>query len=692
MENIIFNSGCSRSGLERCGASASGGIVEQQQSQSQQQQQQPQQPQHQSPQQQQQSQSTMNNNNNNSNSSTMDRNVNITAMTRPETTTTTVVTSTPTAKRKLDDEDKQHDQPTKASKSTHQEAQQQTPTSTSTSSTTTSTTSREKVRQLFQTSGQKKVHRLIDLCFDALVKNIKNIESLEKLPDELCQTLLSIFQRAKILNLDTLNLFKNCRLSKLDFTGKEVQTRDEWLSITKGAMQSTLVSINLSKNLQITNGGLAILSHLKHLTTLDLSYCEGLRGDSLAQLIEHKVPLQKLNLQGCVNIDVDTCLKQLPQFPQLESLNIASIKLSDDNCEPLRRLSKLTQLEISDNVNITHVGIQHICAVRTLRDLDISGCRNISSQGFQALSTLSKLQTLQASDCHIDDAAMAYIGLLTDLKTLVLLNNDFTDDGAAHLSKLVSLTALDLSMCTHLTDRGLQHLKNLNQITRLNLNFNSNLTDMGVATLTGGLNDLATLGIIGCNRLLIKVKHKPLVLLVEDNALQVTLITKIMERHNFDVEVASNGQMALDMYKANPKYELILMDIIMPIMDGLTATMLIRDYEREKGLRRTPLIMQTADTEEGHRKVCLDAGCDDFMQKPLDKKVVDRATELLNFKKSGKAVGPGAVGAGAGAGAGTGTGTCTVNPSNVSNNNNNNNNNNNGAQQHNNQDQSQQHQ
>eukprot|EP01132_Coremiostelium_polycephalum_P004691 gene4691-5859_t len=428
----------------------------------------------------------------------------------------------------------------------------------------------------------------------------------------------------------TLSLFRNCKLTKLDLYGKEISINDNWLDITHGQMmRSTLSSINISKNNSLTDQGIANLSHLTNLNSLDISFCEKINGSGLEILVENNVPLQKLQLEGCNSINIERCLKVLANLKSLDSLNLSSTKVSDVDCQLFVNLKSLTQLDISRNSDISNIGLEHICNISTLKDLDLSRCTKITELGFQSLSKLPHLESLQAEECGINDESMKSIGTLRELRSLILISNPFTNEGAHYISNLTSLTALDLSMCTNITDSALVHFQNLSQLSRLNLNFCGNLTDSGVATLTGGLGHLTTLGIIGCNRLLIKVKHRPLVLLVEDNPLQVKVITKVMERYNFDVEVASNGQMALDMFRSNPRYELVLMDIIMPIMDGLTATMLIREYERERGLRRTPVIMQTADSRESHRMICLAAGCDDFMTKPLDKRIIERAWKLL---------------------------------------------------------------
>jgi two-component system sensor histidine kinase BarA len=71
------------------------------------------------------------------------------------------------------------------------------------------------------------------------------------------------------------------------------------------------------------------------------------------------------------------------------------------------------------------------------------------------------------------------------------------------------------------------------------------------------------------------------------------MISMVFNRYNFDVEVATNGEMALEMYRENPKYDLILMDVLMPVMDGISCVKQIREYETQHGLKRTPIIIQT---------------------------------------------------------------------------------------------------
>ena len=102
------------------------------------------------------------------------------------------------------------------------------------------------------------------------------------------------------------------------------------------------------------------------------------------------------------------------------------------------------------------------------------------------------------------------------------------------------------------------------------------------------------------------------VLLVEDSPVNQMLLTGLLERRNCAVTLAINGQQAVHAM-AKDEFDLVLMDIQMPIMDGLTATRLIR--QREAGTRKhTPIVAVTAGMD---RQTCLDAGVDEYLAKPV---------------------------------------------------------------------------
>ncbi|MBU0484343.1 MAG: response regulator [Proteobacteria bacterium] len=112
----------------------------------------------------------------------------------------------------------------------------------------------------------------------------------------------------------------------------------------------------------------------------------------------------------------------------------------------------------------------------------------------------------------------------------------------------------------------------------------------------------------------------PRVLLVEDYPTNQQVATMHLEGAGYQVELAENGRQAVDAYQSR-SYDIVLMDVQMPEMDGYEATRLIRDFEREKG-NRTPIVAMTAHASEEDRSKCLAAGMDDFISKPLRRKTL----------------------------------------------------------------------
>ncbi|MBK9290635.1 MAG: response regulator [Bacteroidetes bacterium] len=106
------------------------------------------------------------------------------------------------------------------------------------------------------------------------------------------------------------------------------------------------------------------------------------------------------------------------------------------------------------------------------------------------------------------------------------------------------------------------------------------------------------------------------ILLVEDNQLNQKFAVAVLHKLGCKVDVAENGRVGLEMFKQN-KYDLILMDIQMPEMNGIEATIAIRQIEALEGKgRHIPIIAVTAFALEQDRKNCADAGMDDFLAKP----------------------------------------------------------------------------
>jgi two-component system sensor histidine kinase/response regulator len=121
------------------------------------------------------------------------------------------------------------------------------------------------------------------------------------------------------------------------------------------------------------------------------------------------------------------------------------------------------------------------------------------------------------------------------------------------------------------------------------------------------------------------------VLLVEDNVVNQKLAIALLGRWGHRVTVADDGQVALDLLE-DKRFDLVLMDMMMPVLDGLEATRRFRAVEQG---RRTPIVAMTANVMQGDRERCLHAGMDDYISKPIEtaelQRVLSRCRSQLHF-------------------------------------------------------------
>src|SRR5206468_148352 len=120
------------------------------------------------------------------------------------------------------------------------------------------------------------------------------------------------------------------------------------------------------------------------------------------------------------------------------------------------------------------------------------------------------------------------------------------------------------------------------------------------------------------------------VLVAEDNAVNQRVVVRLLEKMGHIPVIARNGQEAVETYESRP-FDVVLMDVQMPVMDGLTAATAIRENEaRHPGRRRLPILALTAYAMRGDRERCLAAGMDDYLTKPIKPDDLAAALNQLN--------------------------------------------------------------
>src|SRR5690606_26104966 len=106
------------------------------------------------------------------------------------------------------------------------------------------------------------------------------------------------------------------------------------------------------------------------------------------------------------------------------------------------------------------------------------------------------------------------------------------------------------------------------------------------------------------------------VLLVEDNPVNRTLTRRLLEKLGCDVMTANDGEAAGSLWQWHP-FDVILMDCIMPRVDGFEATRRLREWERQEGRRPVPVVALTASAMEEDEERCRRAGMNSFVAKPV---------------------------------------------------------------------------
>ncbi|MCE1197413.1 MAG: response regulator [Marinilabiliales bacterium] len=117
---------------------------------------------------------------------------------------------------------------------------------------------------------------------------------------------------------------------------------------------------------------------------------------------------------------------------------------------------------------------------------------------------------------------------------------------------------------------------------------------------------------------MINLKENLKILLIEDNLLNQRLMCINLAKYNCSITLANNGLEGVNQFKSG-KYDVILMDLMMPVMDGFESAIEIRKLEEaDPSLVRTPIIAFTANTLNNDFQKCIDCGMDYLMEKPFN--------------------------------------------------------------------------
>jgi CheY-like chemotaxis protein len=126
------------------------------------------------------------------------------------------------------------------------------------------------------------------------------------------------------------------------------------------------------------------------------------------------------------------------------------------------------------------------------------------------------------------------------------------------------------------------------------------------------------------------------VLIVDDDVRNIFALTSILERHNVEVLHAENGRAGIDTLLQTPDVDIVLMDIMMPGMDGYETIRAVRELD---ALRNLPIIAVTAKAMKGDREKCIDSGASDYIAKPVDLDQLFSLMRVWMYERRQKAAG-----------------------------------------------------
>ncbi|MDX1519306.1 MAG: response regulator, partial [Gammaproteobacteria bacterium] len=247
---------------------------------------------------------------------------------------------------------------------------------------------------------------------------------------------------------------------------------------------------------------------------------------------------------------------------------------------------------------------------------------NLSGLGAEVIEAVNGRDALNKVDEYISNNETFDLGLI-DCRMPELDGFQLAEamrEKGIDLAKILMISSADLSKDMQEAKRlslGAYLVKPVKRADLLQI-INQKLFNQEIAAETGKKETVDETG---------QKKQNGTILLVEDNPDNRLLIKAYLKKTDYTIIEAENGQLAVDLFREND-FDLVFMDVQMPVMDGHEATRQIRSFEAEKNNHRTPIIALTAHAIKEEIDKCIAAGCDTHIGKPVKK-----ATLLQTIEK-----------------------------------------------------------
>lgn len=444
----------------------------------------------------------------------------------------------------------------------------------------------------------------------ALCSRIKSDHRLKDIP--------VIFMSALSATDDKVRAFE---LGAVDYVTKPLEAGE-----VLARVKTHLTLSNLQKNLQDMN---VSLEHEVEIRTKELESANAVKSQFLANM-NHELRTPLNGITGFSNLLFDTSLSQ-EQKSYLDKITSSS-----------RRLNRIIQ-------NILHFSlINNNKAILNFKIFNIPKLINTILPEFQKLAENKKIDLCFSSD----ENPGSYYGDQEYLKWIIenLLDNaiKFTESGTITLdirksNKLVVTVAdngvgIPSDKIQIISEQfyqaeepytknhqgiglGLALIKQYVELLDGELKIESKVGTGSVFTVILPVDEEKEREVLPPPTLMESIENtvssKPRILIAEDEAINRMYLSKLLRGNAFEVDEAANGEIVVEMSKKT-KYDLILMDIGMPKMNGINAANKIRQEGSDWG-KRVPIIAVTAHASPDIKKLCMEAGMNDFILKPVDK-------------------------------------------------------------------------